>query len=136
MLFRSLVERGVRFVQLYHRGWDHHGTNPNDDIVHRREGQYRLRLMDNHKGADCAYPAMEVLPDGTYVVTTYGHWIEGEAPFNESDLFFWGRRVPLATVSPLSAATVQGTIYIDPQASVVASAADVGPPVTTPAEAG
>ncbi|MFH1267105.1 MAG: sialidase family protein, partial [Planctomycetota bacterium] len=52
-----------------------------DDIVHRREGQYRIRLMDNHKGADCAYPAMERLPDGTFVVTTYGHWIEGESPF-------------------------------------------------------
>lgn len=25
ILARRLVERGVRFVQLYHRGWDHHG---------------------------------------------------------------------------------------------------------------
>ena len=24
LLARRLVERGVRFVQLYHRGWDHH----------------------------------------------------------------------------------------------------------------
>jgi len=52
-----------------------------DDIVHGREGQYRVRLMDNHRGADCAYPGVEVLPDGTFVTTTYGHWIEGEAPF-------------------------------------------------------
>jgi hypothetical protein len=35
LLARRLVERGVRFVQLYHRGWDHHGTSPKDDIVHR-----------------------------------------------------------------------------------------------------
>jgi uncharacterized protein (DUF1501 family) len=34
LLARRLVERGVRFVQLYHRGWDHHGTNPDDDIPH------------------------------------------------------------------------------------------------------
>jgi hypothetical protein len=35
LLARRLVERGVRFVQLYHRGWDHHGTNGTDnDIVH------------------------------------------------------------------------------------------------------
>ena len=27
-----------------------------DDIVQGREGQYRVRLMDNTKGADCAYP--------------------------------------------------------------------------------
>ena len=26
LLARRLVERGVRFVQLYHRGWDNHGT--------------------------------------------------------------------------------------------------------------
>lgn len=25
LLARRMVERGVRFVQLYHRGWDHHG---------------------------------------------------------------------------------------------------------------
>ena len=33
LLARRLVERGVRFVQLYHRGWDHHGTGTGDDIV-------------------------------------------------------------------------------------------------------
>jgi len=25
LLARQMLERGVRFVQLYHRGWDHHG---------------------------------------------------------------------------------------------------------------
>ena len=52
-----------------------------DDIVQGREGQYRVRLMDNHRGADCAYPGVEVLPDGTFVTTTYGHWIKGKSPF-------------------------------------------------------
>ncbi len=52
-----------------------------EDIVQGREGQYRVRLMDNHKGADCAYPGVEVLPDGTFVTTTYGHWTPGEAPY-------------------------------------------------------
>jgi hypothetical protein len=52
-----------------------------DDIVYGREGQYRVRLMDNRKDADCAYPGLELLPDGTFVTTTYGHWIEGEQPF-------------------------------------------------------
>ena len=28
-----MLERGVRFVQLYHWGWDSHGTSPEDDIV-------------------------------------------------------------------------------------------------------
>ncbi len=35
LLARRLVERGVRFVQLYHRGWDNHGTSSGDDIVNR-----------------------------------------------------------------------------------------------------
>ncbi len=26
LLARRLAERGVRFIQLYHRGWDHHGS--------------------------------------------------------------------------------------------------------------
>jgi hypothetical protein len=30
LLARRLVERGVRFVQLYHRGWDHHGGKDHD----------------------------------------------------------------------------------------------------------
>jgi len=51
------------------------------DIIEGREGQYRIRLMDNLKDGDCAYPGVEVLPDGTFVATTYGHWIEGEPPF-------------------------------------------------------
>ena len=33
LLARRLVERGVRFVQLYHWGWDHHGTSSADDIA-------------------------------------------------------------------------------------------------------
>ena len=52
-----------------------------DDIVKGNEGQYRVRLMDNTKGADCAYPGVEVLPDGTIVTTTYGHWTAGEMPY-------------------------------------------------------
>jgi len=52
-----------------------------EDIVNGREGQYRIRLMDNHVRTDCAYPGLELLPDGTFVTTTYGHWIKGQSPF-------------------------------------------------------
>lgn len=52
-----------------------------EDLAQGREGQYRVRLMDNKEGADTAYPGVEVLPDGTFVVTTYGHWTEGEPPY-------------------------------------------------------
>ena len=33
LLARRLLERDVRFVQLYHWGWDSHGTGESDDIV-------------------------------------------------------------------------------------------------------
>jgi hypothetical protein len=34
LLARRLVENGVRFVQLYDWGWDHHGTGTDSDILH------------------------------------------------------------------------------------------------------
>ena len=52
-----------------------------EDLVEGRPGQYHVRLMDNHVKADCAYPGVEVLPDGTFVTTTYGHWTPGEEPY-------------------------------------------------------
>ncbi|MEE2642172.1 MAG: DUF1501 domain-containing protein [Planctomycetota bacterium] len=32
LLARRLVENGVRFVQLYDWGWDHHGTSPGESV--------------------------------------------------------------------------------------------------------
>ena len=52
-----------------------------DDIVQGRNGQYSVRFKDNTKGYDTTYPGVEVLPDDTFVVTTYGHWIQDEAPY-------------------------------------------------------
>lgn len=69
-----------------------------EDLVSGREGQYRVRLMDNKDSWDAAYPGLELLPDGTFVSTTYGHWVEGEEPFIVSvrfDLEELDRRVSL-----------------------------------------
>ncbi|MFO1077234.1 MAG: GDSL-type esterase/lipase family protein [Planctomycetota bacterium] len=52
-----------------------------DDLLYGGQGQYRVRLSRNWRGSDCAYPGVEVLPDGTFVLTTYGHWEPGEEPF-------------------------------------------------------
>ena len=52
-----------------------------EDLVESRAGQYRVRLMDNKHDWDTAYPGVEILPDGTFVVTTYGYWREGEEPY-------------------------------------------------------
>ncbi len=37
LLARRLVERGVRFIQLYHRDWDHHGGLPDRMVQQCRE---------------------------------------------------------------------------------------------------
>jgi len=42
-----------------------------EDIAHQREGQYRLKLLHSYAGKDCGYPGVELLPDGTFVATTY-----------------------------------------------------------------
>ena len=52
-----------------------------EDIVEGRPGEYVIRIADNHKGWDTTYPGVELLPDGTVLATTYGHWQEGEAPY-------------------------------------------------------
>ena len=51
------------------------------DLVEGNEGQYRLRLKDNTRDWDTCYPGLELLPDGTFIATTYGHWDEGEQPY-------------------------------------------------------
>lgn len=52
------------------------------DLAGGTQGDFRIRLMDNAPGwngnewkaCDCAYPGVEVLPDGTVVAVTYGKW--------------------------------------------------------------
>ncbi len=50
-------------------------------------GEARVRLMDNRHAADTAYPGLELLPDGTFVTTTYGHFTPGEEPWVASVRF-------------------------------------------------
>lgn len=52
-----------------------------DDLVNGTEGICRIRLKDSHHEWDSTYPGVEVLPDGTVIATTYGHWVPGEEPF-------------------------------------------------------
>ena len=48
-----------------------------DDIVNGRAGQYRIKLLHSYKGGDNGYPGLELLPDGTFVATTYIKYREG-----------------------------------------------------------
>jgi N-acetylneuraminic acid mutarotase len=86
-----------------------------DDIEQGRDGQYRVRLMDNMHAWDCAYPGVEVLPDGTILTTTYGHWVKGEPPF------IVAIRLTLAELDRLAAdepTTGQAAPRVDPDAPV------------------
>jgi hypothetical protein len=48
-----------------------------EDIVAGRQGQYRIKLLHSHAGGDCGYSGLEVLPDGTFVATTYIKYAPG-----------------------------------------------------------
>lgn len=52
-----------------------------EDLHTGEAGMYRIRLKDNHHAWDTAYPGVELLPDGRFVVVTYGYWTAGEAPY-------------------------------------------------------
>ncbi len=38
-------------------------------------------MTATHPDADLCEPGLELLPDGTFVATTYGHWTEDEEPW-------------------------------------------------------
>jgi hypothetical protein len=78
LLARRLVERGVRFVQLYHWGWDSHGTGPNDDIM--TSLPERCRQCEKASAALVADLKQRGLLDSTLVV--WGGEF-GRTPMNE-----------------------------------------------------
>jgi hypothetical protein len=78
LLARRLVERGVRFVQLYHRGWDTHGASNNEDIVNKLA--YLCRETDRAAAALIADLKQRGLLDTTLVVWS-GEF--GRTPMNE-----------------------------------------------------
>jgi uncharacterized protein (DUF1501 family) len=53
LLARRLAERGVRFIQLYHRDWDHHGGIKNDiQVVAKEVDQGAAALIKDLKRRD------------------------------------------------------------------------------------
>jgi hypothetical protein len=78
LLARRLVERGVRFVQLFDWGWDFHGTGPGEDI---RDGlRKRCTRMDTPVAALLRDLRQRGLLDSTLVIWT-GEF--GRTPFRE-----------------------------------------------------
>ena len=88
LLARRLVERGVRFVQLFDWGWDNHGTGKHDDIVHQLPK--KCRETDRPIAALIRDLKQRGLLDSTLVVWS-GEF--GRTPMNEkrNDSKFLGR---------------------------------------------
>ncbi|MBI92472.1 MAG: hypothetical protein CME05_04580 [Gemmatimonadaceae bacterium] len=52
-----------------------------DDLILAKLGQYRRRLLRNHgRPGDTGYAGLEVLPDGSFVSTTYCVMAHTESP--------------------------------------------------------
>ena len=66
LLARRLAENGVRFVQLFDWGWDVHGTNKSDDLMHQLPK--KCRQMDRPVTALILDLKKRGLPDETLVV--------------------------------------------------------------------
>ena len=79
-LARRLLERGVRFVQLYHRGWDTHGVSEDTDIVHPSGLKKRTRETDRPMAALVRDLKQRGLLDDTLVI--WGGEF-GRTPMNE-----------------------------------------------------
>ncbi len=42
-----------------------------EDILSGRDGEYKIKLLHSYRGSDYGYPGLELLPDDTFVATTY-----------------------------------------------------------------
>src|SRR5207237_188475 len=79
LLSRRLVERGVRFVQLFHRGWDHH-----NDLANRLKKE--TELCDQPVAALVADLKQRGLLDETLIICggEFGRTAYGQTSFNGS----------------------------------------------------
>ncbi|MCS6776128.1 MAG: DUF1501 domain-containing protein [Chloroherpetonaceae bacterium] len=78
LLARRLVEKGVRYVQLYDWGWDIHGTGAGDDLIHAFPN--KCRDMDRPAAALIKDLKQRGLLDQTLVILG-GEF--GRTPMNE-----------------------------------------------------
>lgn len=52
-----------------------------NDLVERKKGQYKINLKKNYFKDDCGYSGLELLDNGEFLATSYGHWDYNEKPY-------------------------------------------------------
>nr|WP_051253595.1 glycoside hydrolase domain-containing protein [Paenibacillus alginolyticus] len=76
--FREIIRRSATNLDDWVAGDWVAWVGTYDDLVHFREGQYRVRLMEDYtpsvRSGDTGYAGNVVLADGTYVLTSYGYF--------------------------------------------------------------
>jgi hypothetical protein len=98
LLARRLVERGVRFVQLYHRAWDHHGDiEKNMPIAAQETDQASAALIKDLKQRGMLDDTL-VLWGGEFGRTPMGQGSGRDHHINSFSLFMAGGGVKGGTV--------------------------------------
>jgi hypothetical protein len=92
LLARRLLEKGIRFISLYHKGWDHHGTDPNQGLITSNLEQ-TCRDIDQPCAALIKDLKQRGMLDDTLVVWggEFGRTPMGQAPRPDNPLDFLGR---------------------------------------------
>ena len=92
LLARRLIENGVRFINVYHKGWDHHGTDPNQGLITSNLEQACLDV-DQACGALVKDLKQRGLLADTLVVWggEFGRTPQGQAPHPNNPNLFLGR---------------------------------------------
>ncbi|WP_395744339.1 FAD-dependent oxidoreductase [Prosthecobacter sp.] len=91
-----------------------------EDITSGRDGEYKIKLLHSHKGSDCGYPGLELLPDGTLVATTYIKYRPGpEQNSVVSTRFTLGEtdKLEKSTATPITATKAAGIVLDDTEAT-------------------
>jgi hypothetical protein len=75
-----------------------------DALVAGGNDGYRVRLAENLHEWDCGYAGLELLPNGTFVATTYGYWDARTASNRPAPPYVVAIRFDLAELDALRAA--------------------------------
>jgi hypothetical protein len=77
ILFRPYPPASSASLQVFQENYFTAWVGRYEDIICGREGQYLVRLIRSHQGPDHTYPGLEILPDGSFVATTYIKYTPG-----------------------------------------------------------